>query len=249
MFLVTKGVNWSIQRLLAFCWKQGPSSSPLYSSNQPQPNRLHTSRAFQTHLETFQLGHNICPHQVKVDNVATPFVVPTHSPGTCTLVVSLVHILGRQRQLAEFPAEGLCWSEHGDDAVGGAWPGVAVTGCIVWRRRVIETGTVVSRSVRTCSFKRQSVGELIFRQLNGWRLYTRFMRLKESSRSSIFFAEFWRPLPAGGYDRTPPSPPTIRVRLSISPPAQKKRFLSIDGLRISSALVSRGSTILPPDLF
>lgn len=85
-----------------------------------------------THLKAFQIRHDIGPHQTEIDFVATPFVVCSHTPGTCALVEALVHVLGRQRKLAVSPAEGLCWFEH--DGGGGVWPGMAVIGCRVQRK-------------------------------------------------------------------------------------------------------------------
>lgn len=120
--LVTKGVNYFRGLVISLGF--------LSSSGQNA-----------THLEVFQIRHNIGAHQTIVDFVTTPFGVCSHTLGPCALVEALFHVLGRQRELAVSPAEGLCWFEHG--GVGGVWPGMAVIGWRVQRKEVKKVRKVV----------------------------------------------------------------------------------------------------------
>lgn len=51
------------------------------------------SNTWQTYLEVLEvLGHNICPHQAVVDQVATMLVVTSHPSCSCTFVEALVNV-------------------------------------------------------------------------------------------------------------------------------------------------------------
>lgn len=92
-----------------------------------------TAVRVNTHLEcTKPLRDCVRPHLGVIDFETSPFVVSTDVSSACTLVESLVDVLGSQPQFAELARQRLGWFEHGRDAIRGVrtWPGLAV----YWRR-------------------------------------------------------------------------------------------------------------------
>lgn len=80
-----------------------------------------------TDLEVIEiLRHNVMPHEAVVNPVATMLVVSTHFTCSCTLVETLVDVLGGKPQLAEALEERLGRSKHRDGQVQPrrAWRGV-----------------------------------------------------------------------------------------------------------------------------